>query len=98
MSQAESTNEEIILREKYPACYQLLAGSNWFYNEGTTLAEVVKNKLLNVPCLFIIIVDDCSTDATDAVALELAHKHSQVRCVRHQKTPAKLPHSRPALR
>jgi glycosyltransferase involved in cell wall biosynthesis len=86
MSQAESTNEEIIWPEKYPACLSVIVP---VFNEDTTLAAVV-NKLLNVPCLFeIIIVDDCSTDATAAVALELAQKHSQVRCVRHQKNAGK---------
>ena len=72
--------------QKYPACLSVVVP---VYNEGQTLAQVV-NKLLKVPCLLeIIIVDDCSTDTTAEVALELAHKHSQVRCVRHQKNAGK---------
>lgn len=51
--------------------------------------EVVR-KLLAVPCLLeIIIVDDCSTDATPAVARQLSESHPQVRLVRHASNAGK---------
>jgi glycosyltransferase involved in cell wall biosynthesis len=59
------------------------------YNEETTLAAVVR-KLLPVPCLLeIIIVDDCSTDATPEVAAQLATRHEQVRVARHERNSGK---------
>jgi glycosyltransferase involved in cell wall biosynthesis len=52
------------------------------FNEQATLAQIVE-KLRKVPYLLeIIIVDDCSTDATHAVARLLSQKHSQVRVLR----------------
>ncbi len=53
------------------------------YNEQATLAAVVE-KLLQVPYLReIIVVDDCSADATPTVAAELASRYSVVRWIRH---------------
>ena len=59
------------------------------YNEAATLAEIV-SKLLKISNLLeIIIVDDCSTDETAAIAERLAHTHPQVRVARHQKNAGK---------
>ena len=59
------------------------------YNEKATLSEVV-GKLLRVPCLQeIIIVDDCSSDGSAEIALELARLHHQVRVVRHAHNAGK---------
>ena len=53
------------------------------------MGEVVR-KLLSVPCLLeIIIVDDCSTDGTGALARELARLYPQVRLVRHDRNAGK---------
>jgi len=57
------------------------------FNEASTLAEVV-SKVLEIPRLLeIIIVDDCSTDGTLAVAEQLGETHPQVR-VSSQKVNA----------
>jgi glycosyltransferase involved in cell wall biosynthesis len=59
------------------------------YNEEFTLTAVV-HKLLALPGLLeIIIVDDCSTDRTPDIALQLSQLHSQVRIVRHAKNAGK---------
>jgi glycosyltransferase involved in cell wall biosynthesis len=85
MSRDQTNNLEITAAE-FPACLSVVVP---VYNEAATLAEVV-GKLLNVPCLFeIIIVDDCSTDGTADVARTLAAKHSEVRVVRHQRNSGK---------
>jgi glycosyltransferase involved in cell wall biosynthesis len=55
------------------------------YNEEATLATVVE-KVLQVPHLLeVIIVNDCSSDATGKVAEELARLHSKIK-VLHQPT------------
>jgi glycosyltransferase involved in cell wall biosynthesis len=52
------------------------------YNEEATLAGVVQ-RVLPIPHLLeIIIVDDCSTDKTGAIAEELARLNPRVRTVR----------------
>jgi glycosyltransferase involved in cell wall biosynthesis len=52
------------------------------FNEEATLAQIVE-KLRRVPYLFeIIIVDDCSTDQTSAIAEVLSRKYSNVRVLR----------------
>jgi glycosyltransferase involved in cell wall biosynthesis len=59
------------------------------YNEEATLAAVVE-KLLALPHLLeVVIVDDCSTDATHEVALRLADAHPQVRLARHARNRGK---------
>ena len=59
------------------------------YNEGATLGAVVE-KLLDVPGLLeVIVVDDCSTDATREVALALAAAHGRVRVARHERNRGK---------
>ena len=59
------------------------------YNEESTL-EIVVRKLLALQVLLeIIVVDDCSTDRTAAIAGQLAASHPQVRFVRHEKNAGK---------
>jgi glycosyltransferase involved in cell wall biosynthesis len=59
------------------------------YNEESTLAGVVRRVLL-IPHLHeVIIVDDCSSDRTGAIAEELARLHSNVRAVRRAKNGGK---------
>lgn len=59
------------------------------YNEGATLAEVVR-KVLAVPQLLeVIVVDDCSTDGTEHVARALAAENARMRVVRHARNEGK---------
>lgn len=59
------------------------------YNEQETLVSVVR-KVLEVPYLLeVIIVDDCSTDATGDLARQLAAAHPQVKLVQHKKNGGK---------
>ena len=52
------------------------------FNEEATLAQIVE-RLSKVPYLLeIIIVDDCSTDRTHAIAELLSQRHAQVRVLR----------------
>ena len=86
MNHAESNNQELPGNFEYPACLSVVVP---VYNEEATLTEVVR-KLLVVPCLLeIIIVDDCSNDATGELARQLAERHSQVRLVRHERNAGK---------
>lgn len=59
------------------------------YNEEATLAHVVEKLLLIPQLLEVVIVDDCSTDSTHAVALRLADAHPQVRVARHATNSGK---------
>jgi glycosyltransferase involved in cell wall biosynthesis len=59
------------------------------YNEEATLEDVVA-KLLGIPHLLeVIIVDDCSTDASPNVAQRLAELDARVRTVSHQRNAGK---------
>jgi glycosyltransferase involved in cell wall biosynthesis len=59
------------------------------YNEQETLAKVVK-KLLRLSELHeIVIVDDCSSDATPGVANRLAAEHAKIQVVHHSKNLGK---------
>ena len=59
------------------------------YNEEATLAEVV-GKVLKLPQLLeVVIVDDCSKDATGRIADELAAAHTEVRAVHHERNSGK---------
>lgn len=59
------------------------------YNEEATLAGVVA-RVLAIPHLHeVIIVDDCSTDRTRAIAEELARLNPRVRAVRQPKNGGK---------
>lgn len=86
MNHNEANDQEPLGNRPYPVCLSVVVP---VYNEEATLGEVVR-KLLSVPCLLeIIIVDDCSTDGTGAVARQLAEMHSQVRLVRHERNAGK---------
>ena len=59
------------------------------FNEERTLAKVVK-KLLRLPILLeIIIVDDCSTDETANVALNLSEENEVIKYIRQPRNRGK---------
>lgn len=59
------------------------------YNEEATLPGVVA-RVLEIPHLQeVVLVDDCSTDKTGAIAEELARRNPKVRAVRHAKNGGK---------
>jgi glycosyltransferase involved in cell wall biosynthesis len=59
------------------------------FNEEATLARVVE-KLIHVPYLLeVVIVDDCSSDRTLAIARELAARYPQVRALTHERNRGK---------
>jgi glycosyltransferase involved in cell wall biosynthesis len=59
------------------------------YNEEATLEHVVE-KLLQLPHLLeVVVVDDCSSDRTQEVALRLAETYPQVRVERHRRNSGK---------
>ena len=54
------------------------------YNEQATLRQVVET-VLQLPCVLeVIVVDDCSQDATPAIVADLSRIHPQVRGIRHE--------------
>jgi glycosyltransferase involved in cell wall biosynthesis len=59
------------------------------YNEELTLERVVSKLLALFVVKEVIIVDDCSSDGTGAVAEALAGRHSSIRYVRHQRNQGK---------
>ena len=59
------------------------------YNEEATLAGIVQ-RVLAIPHLHeVVIVDDCSSDNTKAIAEELARLNPKVRSVRHERNGGK---------
>ena len=59
------------------------------YNEEATLAGVI-HRVLPIPHLLeIIVVDDCSTDGTGAIADELARLYGRVKAVRRERNGGK---------
>ena len=71
----------------YPACLSVVVPA---YDEAATLAQVVRKVLTTVPhVLELIIVDDCSQDATPEIAQQLAAQYPQVRYVRHAQNAGK---------
>jgi len=59
------------------------------YNEERTLGAVIE-KLITIPHLLeVIIVDDCSTDRTSAIARDLSQRFSSVRYLRCEKNSGK---------
>jgi len=59
------------------------------YNEEDTLGTVVQ-RVLKVPHLLeLVIVNDCSSDATGKVAEELAHLHPKIKVLHHSKNRGK---------
>ncbi len=88
MSRTVASNETTAVEasERFGACLSVVIPA---YNEGATLAEVVR-KVLAVPHLLeVILVDDCSTDETPRVARALAEEDARVRVVRHEKNAGK---------
>ena len=59
------------------------------YNEEATLSEIVGNVLQIPHLLELIIVDDCSTDKTPAIARKLAEQDSRIRYVQQKKNMGK---------
>ena len=53
------------------------------YNEEATLTEIVERLLVLPDLLEVIVVNDCSKDATAALADDLARKHPQIRVAHH---------------
>jgi len=59
------------------------------FNEEATLARVVA-RVLEIPALFeIVIVDDCSSDGTAAIADDLARRDPRVKVSHHPKNRGK---------
>jgi len=59
------------------------------YNEEATLAEIAKRLLAVSQAGEIVIVDDCSTDGTRAIADRLAAEHPQIKVVHHAANAGK---------
>ncbi len=59
------------------------------YNEAATLFEVVQKVLLIPELLELIVVDDCSTDDTPAIARNLVQQDSRIIYIRHEKNLGK---------
>lgn len=63
-----------------PRCLSVVVPA---YNEEATLAEIIERLLVLPELLEVVIVNDCSKDATAAIADDLARKHPQVRVAHH---------------
>jgi glycosyltransferase involved in cell wall biosynthesis len=59
------------------------------YNEEATLRRVVERVALLPFDVEIVIVDDCSRDATPEIGAQLAHEHDSVRFLRRQRNGGK---------
>jgi glycosyltransferase involved in cell wall biosynthesis len=71
---------------EHPACLSVVIP---VYNEEASLVQIV-NKLLRVPYLLeIVIVDDCSTDRSAAVARSLGEVDARVRLLQQPKNSGK---------
>lgn len=84
MRQTEG-DKKILADERGPSLSVVMA----VYNEEATLVEVV-SRVLAVPYLLeVIIVDDCSTDSSPALARQLAERDPRVRVVFHPHNAGK---------
>ena len=85
---ASVLNEEAILTtsKDHWECLSVIIPA---YNEEATLAKVVENVLKLSSLLEIIVVDDCSTDATASIAARLAETHARVKTVHHERNKGK---------
>jgi glycosyltransferase involved in cell wall biosynthesis len=59
------------------------------YNEAETIEQVIRKLLKLSELLEIVVVDDCSADATVDIVSRLAESYSQIKLVRHQKNGGK---------
>ncbi len=85
MSQTDEGDKQI-LADKRPACLSVVMP---VYNEEATLCDAV-SKVLAIPNLLeVIIVDDCSTDASPDLARQLSEKDPRVRVVFHARNGGK---------
>ena len=50
---------------------------------GTCVQRVLKIQDANLS-LEVILVDDCSTDGSDAVSRHMANQHPEIKCLRHR--------------
>ena len=59
------------------------------YNEAATIDRVLQRLLELTNLLEIIVVDDCSTDATPDILRRLGNEHPQIKFTRHEKNSGK---------
>jgi glycosyltransferase involved in cell wall biosynthesis len=59
------------------------------YNEEATLAKLVERVQAAPYEKELILVDDCSRDRSGAIMDELARRHANVRCLRHERNAGK---------
>jgi glycosyltransferase involved in cell wall biosynthesis len=72
--------------QKLPPCLSVVVPA---FNEEATLAQVVEKLLLIPRLLEVVVVDDCSTDATHEIARRLAESNPRVRVARHARNAGK---------
>lgn len=70
-------------------CPQCLSVVMPAYNEENTLAEIVKQVMLIPQLLELVIVDDCSSDATPQIAQRLAEQDARINYVRQPTNQGK---------
>ena len=86
MDHLTSTKQDQNTSEQACPCLSVVMPA---YNEEATLALILE-KMISVPHLLeLIIVDDCSSDGTAAIAQEFAERHERIRYVRHEKNGGK---------
>ncbi len=74
-------------QQNHPACLSVVIPA---YNEEATISKIVQRVLAVPGLLEVIVVDDCSTDATPHIARQLAETHPHVvRYVRHARNGGK---------
>lgn len=59
------------------------------FNEGNTLENVIEKAVAIGVDLEVVIVDDCSTDATPSIIERLCARHRNIRAIRHGKNSGK---------